>query len=244
MKNIILFLLISFKIFAQNTQNTIGASSADGGGISSNMLNSNGGNIITSDVDGLVDTAKLINTNVLLWNSVNGLFTSTINGVSATVTIPRVSQAFPLQNGVGDTRVGAIGTAGTNIFAAWNHQHPITALTAPALPNCAVSGSGGALVSQVVTRQKTTEETVTYTIQVRTSNTAAAAWMIITPPAITGYYLSQFINVGTYESATANTAPYWAVHPVFVWSGTAQYIRPRAVNLDLYHNIILEYTLN
>ena len=112
MKNIILFLLISFKIFAQNTQNTIGASSADGGGISSNMLNSNGGNIITSDVDGLVDTAKLINTNVLLWNSVNGLFTSTINGVSATVTIPRVSQAFPLQNGVGDTRVGAIGTAG------------------------------------------------------------------------------------------------------------------------------------
>ncbi len=244
MKKLILLLFLFGQLLAQNTQQTIGVSTGGGGGINSNNIGSNGGNTLTSDVDGLIDTARLINTNTLTWNSVDGLFTSTINGVAATVTIPRVSQAFPLQNGVGDTRVGAIGTAGTNIFAAWNHQHPITAITIPALPNVTVSGSGSALVSQGIVRQRSTEETVTYTIQVRTSNTLAAAWMTITPPALAGYYLSKFENVGTYESATANVAPYWAVHPVFVWSGTTQYMRPRAINLDCYHNIILEYTLN
>jgi hypothetical protein len=201
-------------------------------------------NIMTSTVNGIVATAPIINSNTLSWNSTNGLLTSTINGISASATIPRVSQATPLQNGVLNTRTGAIGTAGTNIFAAWDHQHPLVALTVPTLPNCAVSGSGSALVSQTVTRVRATEETITWTIQVRTSNTAATTWLNITPPAIAGFYLSKFINVGSYESATANLAPYWAVHPTFIWAGTTLYMRPRAANLDVYHNLILEYTLN
>lgn len=201
-------------------------------------------NTMTSTVNGIVATAPIINSNTLNWNSTNGLLTSTINGVAATVTIPRVSQAFPLQNGVLDTRTGSIGTAGTNIFAAWNHQHPLVALAIPVLPNVVVSGSGGALVSQAIVRQRSTEETVTYTLQVRTSNTAATPWLTITPPAITGFYLSSFVNAGTYESATANISPFFGVHPTFVWAGATLYVRPRAINLDLYHNIILEYTLN
>jgi hypothetical protein len=205
---------------------------------------SSSANTMTSIVNGITATAPIINSNTLTWNSTNGLLTSTVNGIAASATIPRVSQSIPLQNGVLDTRVGAIGTAGTNIYAAWNHQHPLVALTVPVLPNCAVSGSGSALVSQTITRVRATEETITWTIQVRTSNTAATTWLNITPPAITGFYLSKFINVGSYESATANVAPYWAVHPTFVWAGTTLYMRPRAANLDVYHNLILEYTLN
>ena len=180
-------------------------------------------NIMTSTVNGIVATAPIINSNTISWNSTNGLLTSTINGIAASATIPRVSQSTPLQNGVLDTRTGAIGTAGTN---------------------CAVSGSGSALVSQTITRVRATEETITWTIQVRTSNTAATTWLNITPPAIAGFYLSKFINVGSYESATANVAPYWATHPTFIWAGTTLYMRPRAANLDVYHNLILEYTLN
>lgn len=201
-------------------------------------------NTMTSTVNGITATAPIINSNTLTWNSTNGLLTSTINGIAASATIPRVSQSTPLQNGVLDTRTGAIGTAGTNIYAAWNHQHPLVALTVPVLPNCVVSGSGSALVSQTITRVRATEETITWTIQVRTSNTAATTWLNITPPAIAGFYLSKFINVGSYESATANVTPYWAVHPTFVWAGTTLYMRPRAANLDVYHNLILEYTLN
>ena len=98
MKKLILLLFLFGQLLAQNTQQTIGVSTGDGGGINSNNIGSNGGNTLTSDVDGLIDTARLINTNILTWNSIDGLFTSTINGVAATVTIPRVSQAFPLQN--------------------------------------------------------------------------------------------------------------------------------------------------
>lgn len=244
MKKLILLLFLFGQLLAQNTQQTIGVSTGGGGGINSNNIGSNGGNTLTSNVDGLIDTATIINSNTLTWNSVNGLLTNTTNGVAATVTIPRVSQAFPIQNGVLDTRSGAIGTAGTNIFAAWDHQHPLVALAIPALANVAVTGSGGALVSQAIVRQRSTEETVTYTLQVRTSNTAATAWMTITPPAITGFYLSSVVNAGTYESATANISPFFGTHPTFVWAGTTIYLRPRAIGLDLVHNIILEYTLN
>ncbi len=200
-------------------------------------------NTMTSTVNGIVATAPIINSNTLNWNSTNGLLTSTINGVAATVTIARVSQAFPLQNGVLDTRTGSIGTAGTNIFAAWDHQHPLVALAIPALPNCAVSGSGGTFVSQTIARVRATEETVTYTIQVTTTNTAATTWLTITPPAITGFYLTKVVN-STYDAASVSTVPYLGTHPSFVWAGTTIYLRPRAINLNLVHNIILEYTLN
>lgn len=200
-------------------------------------------NTLTSTVNGITATASIINSNSLTWNSTNGLLTSTINGVAATVTIPRVSQAFPLQNGVLDTRTGSIGTAGTNIFAAWDHQHPLVALAIPALPNCAVSGSGGTFVSQTIARVRATEETVTYTIQVTTTNTAATTWLTITPPAITGFYLTKVVN-STYDAASVSTVPYLGTHPSFVWAGTTIYLRPRAINLNLVHNIILEYTLN
>ena len=155
----------------------------------------------------------------------------------------RASQTNYLADGLNNTRAGSLGNTTTSIYAAWDHIHPITALTLPALPNCVVTGSGGALVSQTLNRQRATEETLTYVIQVRTSNTAATAWMRITPPTLVGYYLSSFTNY-TYDPSAANLAPFYGTHPTFVWTGTILYVRPRAVNLDLYHNITLTYTLN
>lgn len=238
MKYLVFLFILLTKISAQQIGAGIGNR-----GISLNTLNSVS-NVMTSNVDGVIDTALIINTNALLWNNVNGLFTSTINGVSASVTIPRVSQAFPLQNGVLDTRVGAIGTAGTNIYAAWDHQHPLVAIAIPALPNAAIAGSGTTFVSQTIARQRSTEETVTYSIQFTFTNTLAQTWAVITLPNIAGFYLSDVVNNGIYDSASANTAPYFGLHPSFLWAGTAIYLRPRAVGLNLVANINLTYTLN
>lgn len=155
----------------------------------------------------------------------------------------RASQTNYLADGVGNTRTGNLGNINTSIFAAWDHVHPIIALTPPSLPNCAVSGSGATFVSQTIPRQRATEETVEYTIQVTTSNTLAAAWMIITPPTIAGYTLVGLTNY-TYDGSAANLAPYWGTHPSFVWAGGLIYLRPRAAGLSLTHNINLTYILN
>lgn len=159
------------------------------------------------------------------------------------VLATRASQTNYLADGVGNTRTGNLGNINTSIFAAWDHVHPIIALTPPSLPNCAVSGSGATFVSQTVPRQRATEETVEYTIQVTTSNTLAAAWMIITPPTIAGYTLVGLTNY-TYDDAAANLAPYWGTHPSFVRAGALIYLRPRASGLSLIHNINLTYILN
>ncbi len=166
---------------------------------------------------------------------------STGNHVRSLAT--RASQTAYLGDGLNDTRTGNLGNINTSIYAAWDHQHPLVALAIPALPKCAVSGSGGTFVSQTIARVRATEETVTYTIQVTTTNTAATTWLTITPPAITGFYLTKVVN-STYDAASVSTVPYLGTHPSFVWAGTTIYLRPRAINLNLVHNIILEYTLN
>lgn len=161
------------------------------------------------------------------------------------VRIPamRPSQLTYKADGLNDTRAGDLGTTTSGIYAVHDHIHPILALTIPVLPNCSVTGSGGALVSQTINRQRATEETISYVLQVRTTNTLAATWLTITPPVLVGYYLSNFTN-STYDPAAANIAPYYGTHPSFVWTGTVLYLRPRVANLNLYHNINLTYTLN
>ncbi len=198
-----------------NGQNTIGVSSADGAGAQ---------------------------TNTIAWDSTTGNVTSTVDGVVATATFPRVSQATPLQNGVLDTRVGAIGTAATNIFAAWNHQHPLVAMAIPVLPPFAAAGQGGAVVSTGITRQRATEESVEYYVQVRTSNTGTAQWMTLTAPTITGFYLTE-MECTVYDATVGNTAPYYGQHPSFNWAGQTTYIRPLNTNQKIW-NCSLTYYLN
>ena len=159
------------------------------------------------------------------------------------VLATRASQTNYLADGVGNTRTGSLGTINSSIFSVWDHVHPIIALTIPALPNFAVSGSGSALVSQSISRQRATEETIEFTVQVTTSNTLAATWMILTPPTITGYTLVGLTNY-TYDGAAANLSPFWGTHPSFVRAGALIYLRPRAVGLSLTHNINLTYILN
>ena len=155
----------------------------------------------------------------------------------------RASQLTYKADGLNDTRVGDLGTITSGIYAVHDHIHPILALTIVALPNVAVVGSGGAFVSQSVNRQRATEETIRYIIQVTVTNTASTAWLTLTPPVLPGFYLSDLTNY-TYDGSAVNTAPYYGTHPSFVWGGSTIYERPRANNLTQIFNIGLEYILN
>lgn len=155
----------------------------------------------------------------------------------------RASQLTYKADGLNNTRAGDLGTITSGIYAVHDHIHPIIALTLVTLPNVAVTGSGGAFVSQAVTRQRATEETMVYVLQVTVTNTASVTWMTLTPPVLPGFYLAQLNNY-TYDSASANLAPYYGVHPTFVWAGTVIYERPRVNGLNQIFNIGLEYILN
>lgn len=155
----------------------------------------------------------------------------------------RASQLTYKADGLNDTRAGDLGTITSGIYAVHDHIHPIIALTLVALPNVAVAGSGGTFVSQAVTRQRATEETMVYVLQVTVTNTASVTWMTLTPPVLPGFYLAQLNNY-TYDSASANLAPYYGIHPTFVWAGTVIYERPRVNGLNQIFNIGLEYILN
>jgi hypothetical protein len=155
----------------------------------------------------------------------------------------RASQLTYKADGLNDTRAGDLGTITSGIYAVHDHIHPILALTIVALPNVAVVGSGGAFVSQSVNRQRATEETMVYALQVTVTNTASVTWLNLTPPVLPGFYLSQLNNYA-YDSSSVNLAPYYGVHPTFVWAGTVIYERPRANGLNQIFNIGLEYILN
>jgi len=155
----------------------------------------------------------------------------------------RASQLTYKADGLNNTRTGDLGTITSGIYAVHDHIHPIIALSPIALPNVAVSGSGGNFVSQSIVRQRTTEETLRYTLQVTVTNTSSSTWLTLTVPVLPGFYLSDLTNY-TYDSASANNAPYWGTHPTFVWAGATIYERPRANNLNQVFNIGLEYILN
>lgn len=148
-------------------------------------------NTMTSTVNGVAATAQIVNTNAISYNIANGSTTTTVNGVvSNTATLPRPSAAFPLQNGVNDTRTGSIGTSGSNIYAIWNHQHPIINIaTIPTLPNVTLSGLG-TFVSQVVATQRSTEETISYTVFYTWNTNGVGTWVTFSAPTLTGYTLT------------------------------------------------------
>lgn len=154
----------------------------------------------------------------------------------------RASQLNYLADGVGDTRVGSLGNINTNVFASNDHRHPIEALTIPALPTFAVAGLGSAITSTAINRQRATEESIEYTVQVTVTNTTLGNWITLTAPTITGYYLAG-LDCDVYLSSVATTAPYYGVQPSFVWGGTTIYVRPVDTVAKVY-NINLTYILN
>jgi hypothetical protein len=229
-----LILIYCLNVSGQSTIGIISGSSGAG----SNTLNSVS-NVMTSDVDGIIDTAAIISANALSWNSINGLLTSTVNGVIGSTTIPRVSQSFPMQNGVADTRTGAIGTAGTNIFAAWDHQHPIIRMAQVSAPVLTASGFL-TYVSQSIIRQHTTEETQEYSLSVATTTNGIGTWGTISIPNLTGYRLID-VNV-TYYDITGGSLN--SQRPPFVWSLNTIYVMPQFTNRNITFLINLRYVLN
>lgn len=189
--------------------------------ITTNTLTKPTTNTIQSTVNGVSSaTQPIIATNTLAWNSTTGLLTSTLNGVAGTATIPRVSQAFPLQNGINDTRTGAIGTAGTNIFAAWDHQHPIIRIAnIPTMPNIAVTGLG-TFNSQSVITSRSTEETISFVVLLTWTSNAIGTWATISLPTIAGYTLTE-------SSASTYDATGGGLNTSRMMSGVTNYANPQ-----------------
>ena len=99
----------------------------------------------------------------------------------------RASQTAYLADGQGDTRAGSLGNINTSIFAAWDHIHPILAITAPAAPILTVGG-GALTITQSVISTITEEESVTFNFSV-TCNIPihTNTWQWINIPNIAGF---------------------------------------------------------
>ena len=171
------------------------------------------------------------------------MLSSTVNGILATATIPRVSASFPLQDGVNDTRTGAIGTAATNIFAAWNHQHPISKIaTIPTIGNIAITGLG-TFVSQTVT-SNSTEETISYNVFVTWTTNGIGSWATFIIPTITGYTLTES-RANTYDVTGSSLNLTRMLNGVTNYSTPNTYYAQTAVTgRTIYSTFQLTYTLN
>ena len=69
----------------------------------------------------------------------------------------RASQLAYQSDGVGNTRTGSVGNINTNLYSAFDHVHPIIAITAPATPTLTVA-SGGLTISQSLLTTPITQE--------------------------------------------------------------------------------------
>ncbi len=202
-------------------------------------------NTMTSTVNGVAATAPIVNTNALSYNIADGSTTTTVNGVvSNTATLPRPSAAFPLQNGVNDTRTGSIGTSGSNIYAIWNHQHPIINIaTIPTLPNVALSGLG-TFVSQVVATQRSTEETISYTVFYTWNTNGVGTWVTFSVPTITGYTLTASA-ANSYDATGGSLVATRMMNGVTNYGATSTFYAQTAVTgRQIVTTFQFTYTLN
>jgi hypothetical protein len=99
----------------------------------------------------------------------------------------RASQLNYLGDGLNDTRAGSLGNINTNIFSAFDHIHPIIAITAPAAPTLTVS-SGALTISPSVLATITEEEAVTFIMAIICNIPAhTSVWQSIAIPNIAGF---------------------------------------------------------
>jgi len=153
------------------------------------------------------------------------------------------STVLPLSDGLANdttNRTGAIGTA--TLFSRQDHRHPIERITTvPAFPGVTVDAqSSGLTVSSNVLY--TTEETITFQVQVTITPTTAGAWRTVNFNNIAGYTVSKRIYNNTYNAAKIGGTGYPDMR--FLWAGTTFYYAPLATSLNACtHNFFIEFTL-
>jgi len=148
-------------------------------------------------------------------------------GRMARVLSTRASQSNYLADGANDTRAGNIGSIGTSIYAAWDHIHPISAITAPATPTLTVT-SGTMIITPTLVSTVTEEESVTFNFTVRCDIPIhTSVWQVFTVPSIAGFKTPIISISGTYRQ-TGNPvgtpkAPYMG-NESSLWGSNAIYV--------------------
>lgn len=153
------------------------------------------------------------------------------------------ASVLPLSDGIANdttNRTGAIGVS--TDYARGDHVHPIQRIaTIPAVPTVVVAGPvilnsfGNATIYS-------TEETITYWVNVQVTTTTTARWCTLSFANIPGYVLTKRNYNGVYVPGRPSQA---YNGEAFVWSGTTFYFATSATftNQTLYFNFLLEYTL-
>lgn len=169
-------------------------------------------------------------------------------GQMVRVLATRASQANYLADGLNDTRTGSLGTIGTSIFAAWDHIHPIIAITAPATPVITV-GSGAMTIVQNLLSTVTEEECVTFQMRIDCNIPIhTGTWQMFQIPSIAGFKTPIVSIEGTYRNAGNPTgypivpvmgqeASLWGNNLVYVGSFTENVATTRFVMIKIKYVI-------
>lgn len=162
----------------------------------------------------------------------------------------RASQLNYLGDGLNDTRTGSLGNINTNIFSAFDHIHPIIAITAPTTPTITLA-SGTMTITPILIGPTITEaEAVTFQFRVQCNIPVHTnVWQAFSIPSIAGFK-SPIVTVnGTYrQSGTPTgfpTAPYmgneaslWGGNTVYVGGYTENAATIRYVHLNIKYVIL------
>ena len=132
---------------------------------------------------------------------------STGNHVRVLAT--RASQTNYLADGINDTRTGSIGTINTSIYSAFDHIHPIVAITAPATPVITVVSGTMTITPIIISTTITEEEGVTFQFRVQCDIPIHTnVWQVFQVPNIAGFKQVILSVEGTYrQSGNPNGYP-------------------------------------
>ena len=151
---------------------------------------------------------------------------STGNHVRVLAT--RASQTNYLADGVNDTRTGSIGTINTSIYSAFDHIHPIVAITAPATPTITVVSGTMTITPILISTTITEEEGVTFQFRVQCDiPTHTNIWQVFQIANIAGFKQVVLSVEGTYrQSGNPNGYP---IAPIMAceaskWGGNSVYV--------------------
>lgn len=134
------------------------------------------------------------------YNATTGVLTLiNENGTPLAVSIPLPANTLPIADNEVDTaiRAGIIGVS--TRYARADHNHPIRRQVAPTAPVPVIGGTGFVLVGTTLNWTTSDEESVTFGMTLRVTQTIGNAWNFFTIPNIAGFQRAQVTPTASYR---------------------------------------------
>ena len=172
---------------------------------------------------------------------------STGNHVRSLAT--RASQTAYLGDGLNDTRTGNLGNINTSIYAAWDHIHPIIAITAPTTPTITLASGTMTITPILIGTTITEEECVTFQFRVQCDIPIHTnVWQAFSIPSIAGFKAPIVTVNGTYRQngnptgyplapVMGGEASLWGGNTIYVGSFTENVATTRYVHFNVKYVI-------